>query len=79
MRKYFGTDGIRFIYTKEIDNTLKKLANSLSILKAKQIIIGRDTRESSLNILNVLKEHLYTAKRSASSQFASHLSWNLVS
>lgn len=58
MRKYFGTDGIRFIYTKEIDNTLKKLANSLSILKAKQIIIGRDTRESSLNILNVLKEHI---------------------
>ena len=58
MRKYFGTDGIRFIYSNEVHNTIKRLANSLSILKAKQIIIGIDTRSSSLKILNIFKEYI---------------------
>ena len=58
MRKYFGTDGIRFIYSNEVHNTIKRLANSLSILKAKQIIIGIDTRSSSLEILNIFKEYI---------------------
>ena len=60
MRKYFGTDGIRFIYNDDIHNMLKKLANSLTTLKAKQIIIGRDTRSSSLDILKTLEEHIPT-------------------
>ena len=58
MRKYFGTDGIRFIYSNEVHNTIKRLANSLSILKSKQIIIGMDTRSSSIEILNILKENI---------------------
>lgn len=54
--KYFGTDGIRGIYNKEINcNLAYKVGNALSKTKKNvTILIGRDTRKSGGSILEAL-------------------------
>lgn len=54
----FGTDGIRGIAYKEITQELaKKLGNTLSVIsRSGRILIGRDTRESGLDLQNALIE-----------------------
>ena len=58
MRKYFGTDGIRFIYDNNALETITRFAISLKILNIKTIIVGHDTRKSCLDILDILKTYV---------------------
>lgn len=58
MKKYFGTDGIRFIYDESKLTIIKKLALSLNHTNAKKIIIGRDSRASSKIIEATLINYL---------------------
>ena len=58
MRKYFGTDGIRFIYNEKAINIIKRFAISLKSLSVKKIIIGHDSRYSFKEILNILERYI---------------------
>ena len=54
MKKYFGTDGIRFIYDISHHDLLIKIAKAITKIHSKEIIIGMDTRESSPIIAQIL-------------------------
>lgn len=54
MKKYFGTDGIRFIYDISHHDLLIKIAKAITKFHSKEIIIGMDTRESSPIIAQIL-------------------------
>ena len=54
MNKYFGTDGIRFIYDESCHELLIKVAKAITNFPLKEIIIGMDTRESSPIITKIL-------------------------
>lgn len=58
--KYFGTDGIRGIYNKDLTDELAiKVGYSVSMLKKNaKVLIGRDTRKSSVNLLENLAKGL---------------------
>ncbi len=58
MNKYFGTDGIRFIFDDDKLNLIKKIALSLDVFNIKKIIIGRDSRISSPIIEQTLTDYL---------------------
>ncbi len=57
MGKYFGTDGIRGRYGIELTDELAyKVGQSLKkALNTSRLVIGMDTRESGINLLNNLK------------------------
>lgn len=55
--KYFGTDGIRGkAYSKISLELSEKVGYSIKVLKTKNIVIGIDTRESSIDIKNALSK-----------------------
>ena len=54
MNKYFGTDGIRFIYDKSCHELLIKVAKAITTFPSKEVVIGMDTRESSHIIAKIL-------------------------
>ncbi len=55
--KYFGTDGIRGeAYTKLTLDLAYKVGRSLSLLNLNKVVIGYDTRESSVDLSNKLIE-----------------------
>lgn len=54
MKNYFGTDGIRFIYNEEVKTLIHKIGFALNDLKYNKIIIGIDTRFSSIDILKII-------------------------
>ena len=58
MKNYFGTDGIRFIYQQETKNLIKKIGYALNSCKAKTIIFGHDTRNSSQEIVSLMANEL---------------------
>lgn len=58
MKKYFGTDGMRFIFNKNAEKLIKKLALSLSIIQGKKIFIGRDSRASGKTIESILNTYI---------------------
>ena len=54
MNKYFGTDGIRFIYDKSCHELLIKVAKAITTFPSIEVVIGMDTRESSHIIAKIL-------------------------
>ncbi len=55
--KYFGTDGIRGeAYTKLSLELAYKVGRSLSLLNINKVVVGYDTRESSVDLANKLIE-----------------------
>ena len=53
--KYFGTDGIRGVFGEDLTLELaSKTARAMVTYAPKKIVIGRDTRESGLAIVNAM-------------------------
>lgn len=59
MNKYFGTDGIRFIYSNTTKELIGRIGRSLASLKNPTVIIGNDTRSSGEEIVSILAEQLH--------------------
>lgn len=56
--KYFGTDGIRGIWEKDLTPVLcGEVAKALCARGAKKIVVGRDTRPSGAKILKILRKY----------------------
>ena len=62
MNKFFGTDGIRFVYDETKLVIVKRLAKALKYFKNKFIIIGGDTRYSSEIIIKTLINNISDKK-----------------
>lgn len=58
MKKYFGTDGMRFIFDKNSEELIKRLALSLSVIQSEKLFIGRDSRNSGKTIENILNNYI---------------------
>lgn len=59
MNKYFGTDGIRFIYTTTTKELIGRIGRSVASLKNPTVIIGKDTRRSGEEIVSLLAEQMH--------------------
>lgn len=58
--QYFGTDGIRGVWKKDLTPELcKEVAKALCVQGAKNIVLGRDTRPSGAKILKILKKYFF--------------------
>lgn len=55
-KKYFGTDGIRGIYGKDIDEKIAYLVGNFLGYSADKgvVVLGKDTRKSGVNLANAL-------------------------